>query len=177
MSWTAARFIFNATPAMAVLGAWGAVGLWGWSGTKEMSRKMRRLGVRTPADRIASTRKAVWRTPQFSAIMLVMIMLGGQHMTYGLDAGIPGTSPSEDDIDETLYNVIPDILRWDVAGFSFLNPTAYADGGMRYLGALAAVSTSKDGTMHTPGLRLRTPTNPTPRSQRSSRGGTTVSKP
>ena len=26
MSWTAARFIFNATPAMAVLGAWGAVG-------------------------------------------------------------------------------------------------------------------------------------------------------
>ena len=138
MSWTAARFIFNATPAMAVLGAWGAVGLWGWSGTKEMSRKMRRLGVRTPADRIASTRKAVWRTPQFSAIMLVMIMLGGQHMTYGLDAGIPGTSPSEDDIDETLYNVIPDILRWDVAGFSFLNPTAYEDGGMRYLGAFGS---------------------------------------
>ncbi|MGB1624273.1 MAG: hypothetical protein ACPHCZ_06175, partial [Candidatus Poseidoniaceae archaeon] len=58
--------------------------------------------------------------------------------TYGLDAGIPGTSPSEDDIDETLYNVIPDILRWDVAGFSFLNPTAYEDGGMRYLGAFGS---------------------------------------
>ena len=138
MSWTAARFIFNATPAMAVLGAWGAVGLWSWSGTKEMTRKMRRMGVRTPADRIASARKAVWRTPQFSAIMLVMIMLGGQHMTYGLDAGIPGTSPAEDDIDETLYNVVPDVLRWDVAGFSFLNPTAYDDGGMRYLGAFGS---------------------------------------
>ncbi|MCH1410811.1 MAG: glycosyltransferase family 39 protein [Candidatus Poseidoniaceae archaeon] len=139
MSWTAARFIFNATPAMAVLGAWGAVGLWGWSGTKEMSRKMRRHGVRTPADRIAATRKAVWRTPQFSAIMLVMIMLGGQHMTYGLDAGIPGSSPAEDDIDETLYNVIPDILRWDqLAGFSVLNPTNYEDGGMRYLGSFGS---------------------------------------
>ena len=103
-----------------------------------MTRKMRRMGVRTPADRIASARKAVWRTPQFSAIMLVTIMLGGQHMTYGLDAGIPGTSPAEDDIDETLYNVVPDVLRWDVAGFSFLNPTAYADGGMRYLGAFGS---------------------------------------
>jgi asparagine N-glycosylation enzyme membrane subunit Stt3 len=138
MSWTAARFIFNATPALAVLGAWGAVGLWGWSGTKEMSRKMRRLGVRTPSDRIAATRKTVWRTPQFSAIMLVLIMLGGQHMTYGLDAGIPGSSPAEDDIDETLFNIVPDILRWDVAGFSFLNPTGYEDGGMRYLGSFGS---------------------------------------
>ena len=139
MSWTAARFIFNATPAMAVLGAWGAVGLWGWSGTKDMTRKMRRQGMRTPADRITATRKAIWRTPQFSAIMLVLVMLGGQHMTYGLDAGIPGTSPAEDDIDETLYNVIPDILRWDqLAGFSVLNPTNYEDGGMRYLGSFGS---------------------------------------
>ena len=35
MSWTAARFMFNATPAVAVLGAWGIVALWNkanWQG-------------------------------------------------------------------------------------------------------------------------------------------------
>ena len=48
MSWTAARFIFNATPAMAVLGAWGIMALWDASGAKDLPGKWRRMGIRTP---------------------------------------------------------------------------------------------------------------------------------
>ena len=139
MSWTAARFIFNATPAMAVLGAWGASSLWKRAGVKDIRRSMRRLGIRTPADRITSMRKSVWRTPQFSAVLLVMILLGGQHLTYGLDAGIPSSSSAENEIDRNLYDAVPSILRWDQAwGFSVLNPTAYEEGNKRYLGAFGS---------------------------------------
>ncbi len=139
MSWTAARFIFNATPAMAVLGAWGASALWKRAGVKDIKRSMRRFGIRTPSDRMVSMRKAVWRTPQFSAIALVLLLLGGQHLTYGLDAGIPSSSSAEDEIDKNLYDALPSILRWDQAwGLSVLNPTTYEDGGKRYLGAFGS---------------------------------------
>jgi asparagine N-glycosylation enzyme membrane subunit Stt3 len=139
MSWTAARFIFNATPAMAVLGAWGASSLWKRAGVKDIKRKMRRSGIRTPSDRMTSMRKAVWRTPQFSAVLLVLLLLGGQHLTYGLDAGIPSSSSAENEIDKNLYDALPSILRWDQAfGLSVLNPTTYEDGGKRYLGAFGS---------------------------------------
>ena len=75
MAWSAGRFLFNAAPAMAVMGAWGIVTLWKSSGASEMAKKWRRMGIRTPAERISNARKAVWRTPQFSAIGLVLIML------------------------------------------------------------------------------------------------------
>ena len=84
MSWTAARFMFNATPAVAVLGAWGIVALWdkaNWSG---LVRTWKKFGIRTPADRIAGARRAVWRTPSFSAILLIIVLLGGQQFTLSL---------------------------------------------------------------------------------------------
>tara|TARA_Y100000766_G_scaffold2099_1_gene1679 strand:+ start:7769 stop:17344 length:9576 start_codon:yes stop_codon:yes gene_type:complete len=136
MAWTAARFMFNATPAIAVLGAWGIVSLWKWANWGGLVKTWKKLGIRSPEDRIRGARVAVWRTPSFSAIMLVMIMLFGQQFTYGLDAAIPGSNNAEDDLDETIYNIIPDAFRWEVGGFSLLDDSTY-DGNW-YLGSFGS---------------------------------------
>ena len=98
--------MFNATPAVAVMGAWGIIALWKRANWNGLVRTWKKFGIRTPADRITGARKAVWKTPAFSAIFLIMILLGGQQMTYGLDSAIPGTTDAEDEIDEKIYNVI-----------------------------------------------------------------------
>ena len=136
MSWTAARFMFNATPAVAVLGAWGIVALWNKANWQGLVRTWKKFGIRTPADRIAGARRAVWRTPSFSAILLIVVLLGGQQFTYGLDSAIPGSDPAEDDLDENIYNIIPDALRWELAGFSILDSSAYS--GNWYLGSFGS---------------------------------------
>ena len=48
MAWSAARFMFNATPAIAVLGAWGIVSLWKWANWDGMVRAWKKYGIRTP---------------------------------------------------------------------------------------------------------------------------------
>ncbi|MBT7638514.1 MAG: hypothetical protein HN554_06410 [Euryarchaeota archaeon] len=136
MAWTAARFMFNATPAIAVLGAWGIVSLWKWANWDGLVKTWKKLGIRSPEDRIRGARVAVWRTPSFSAIMIIMIMLFGQQFTYGLDAAIPGSNNAEDDIDEVIYNIIPDALRWEIGGFSLLDDSTY-DGNW-YLGSFGS---------------------------------------
>ena len=136
MAWTAARFMFNATPAIAILGAWGIVSLWKWGNWSGMVRTWKKFGIRSPEDRIRGARKALWRTPNFSAIILVMIMLFGQQATYGLDAAIPSTVSAEEELDETIFNLIPDALRFEIAGFSLLDDSAY-DGNW-YLGSMGS---------------------------------------
>ncbi len=136
MAWSAARFMFNATPAIAVLGAWGIVSLWKWANWDGMVRAWKKYGIRTPEDRIRGARKALWRSPNFSAILLVMIMLFGQQATYGLDAAIPSTVTAEEELDETIFNIIPDALRFEIAGFSLLDDSPY-DGNW-YLGSMGS---------------------------------------
>ena len=136
MAWSAARFMFNATPAMAILGAWGIISLWKWANWDGMVRSWKKYGIRTPEDRIRGARKAIWRTPNFSAILLIMIMLFGQQATYGLDAALPATVTAEDDLDETIYNLIPDIFRQEIAGFSLLDDEPY--NGDWYLGTMGS---------------------------------------
>ena len=48
-----------------------------------------------------------------------MILLGGQQFTCGLD-DVPEQLQLEDEIDEKIYNVIPDAMRWSFGGFSVL---------------------------------------------------------
>ena len=84
-------------------------------------------------------------TPSFSAILLIIVLLGGQQFTYGLDSAIPGSDPSEDDLDENIYNIIPDALRWELAGFSILDSSAYS--GNWYLGSFGSGSMIKAGTL------------------------------
>ena len=136
MAWNAARFMFNATPIMAILGAAGIVAFWQWANWSGLVRSWKKFGIRTPADRISGARKAVWRTPQFSAVFLVMIMIFGQQATYGLDSAIPGTSNQESEIDERIYNIVPDILRFDGLGFSVLDSSTY--DGRWYLGSFGS---------------------------------------
>ncbi len=139
MAWTAGRFVFNASPAMAVMGAWGIVGLWQYSGASSMVKEWRRQGIRTPGDRITGARKALWRTPQFSAIGLVLVILIGQHATYGIDSAIPGSSEHEPGLDKSIYGIIPDMLRWNQLGFSLLDDTDYENSGGRwYLGSFGS---------------------------------------
>ena len=138
MAWSAGRFLFNAAPAMAIMGAWGIVTLWGASGASNMARSWRRMGIRTPGERISNARKAVWRTPQFSAIGLVLIMLIGQHATYGIDAAMPGSSRHEAEMDETIFNIAPDILRWNDFGFSILDDSTYDENSRWYLGSFGS---------------------------------------
>ena len=71
------------------------------------------MGIRTPKDRFDGARKVAWKNPQFLAISLVLIMLIGQHATYGLDAAIPASNSEETELDEELFNVVPTIFRWD----------------------------------------------------------------
>ncbi len=139
MSWTAARFLFNATPVVAVMGAAGIVGFWKWSDWDNLVRNWRRAGIRTPSERIAGARRAVWRTPSFSAVVLVLIMLSGQQLTYGLDSAIPSNSPAEGDMDESFYYTVPDIMRWDGLGVSILDSRDYeAFGGRAYMGSFGS---------------------------------------
>ena len=139
MSWTAARFLFNATPVVAVMGAAGIVGFWKWSDWNSLVRNWRRAGIRTPSERIAGARRAVWRTPSFSAVVLVLIMLSGQQLTYGLDSAIPSNSPAESDMDESMYYSVPDIMRWDALGFSVLDSRDYeAFAGRAYMGSFGS---------------------------------------
>ena len=138
MAWSAGRFLFNAAPAMAVMGAWGMVTLWSASGAGNMARSWRRMGIRTPGERISNARKAVWKNPQFSAIGLVLIMLIGQHATYGIDAAMPGSSRHEAEMDETIYNIAPDILRWNDFGFSILDDGVYDENSRWYLGSFGS---------------------------------------
>ena len=139
MSWTAARFLFNATPVVAVMGAAGIVGFWKWANWEGLVRNWRRAGIRTPSERIAGARRAVWRMPSFSAVVLVLIMLSGQQLTYGLDSAIPSNSPAEGDLDESIYYTIPDIMRWDGLGFSVLDSRDYeAFGSRAYMGSFGS---------------------------------------
>ena len=139
MSWTAARFLFNATPVVAVMGAAGIVGFWKWADWDALVRNWRRAGIRTPSERIGGARRAVWRTPSFSAVVLVLIMLSGQQLTYGLDSAIPSNSPAEADLDESIYYTVPDIMRWDGLGVSVLDNRDYeAFGGRAYMGSFGS---------------------------------------
>ena len=135
MAWQAGRFIFNATPAMTVLGSWAIVGVWKGSGAGNVTKEWRRIGIRTPGDRFTSARKAVWRTPAFSALGLVMVMLISQHATYGVDAGIPRGSDAKDEVDSTIFHLTPDMFRFDIWDFSIMDNTPYEDGSSWYMGA------------------------------------------
>jgi asparagine N-glycosylation enzyme membrane subunit Stt3 len=138
MAWSAGRFLFNAAPAMTVMGAWGVISLWKASGAGNMARSWRRMGIRTPAERISNARKALWRTPQFSAIGMVMLMLVSQHATYGIDAAMPNGGQNEADMDEMIYYIVPDILRWNDFGFSLLDDAQYDENSRWYTGSFGS---------------------------------------
>ncbi|PXF22928.1 MAG: hypothetical protein CXX71_02935, partial [Methanobacteriota archaeon] len=134
MAWSAGRFVFNATPPVAVMGAWSITLLWGLSGGSKIAKSWRRFGIGTPKARFTSGTKALKKHPAVGAILLVFMLLASQHATYGLDAGIPQGNSAAKDVDSSIYNITPRLLRTadPIFGFSVFDDTHYnPPGGCR----------------------------------------------
>ena len=125
MAWTAGRFIFNATPPMAVVGAIGIAALWKMADFQTFTKEWRRSGIGTPRARFRAIRPASAKRPLIPVLMLVFMLVASQHVTYGVDSGIPRGETAAGDIDQTIYDITPDILRFDVAGLSVLDSSTY----------------------------------------------------
>jgi len=132
MAWSAGRFIFNATPAMAVVGGLGMAMLWKSADPTGFVKEWRRSGIGSPSARRKSTWPATKKHPAIPALMLVFMLVASQHITYGIDSGIPRGEPAATDVDQTIYEISPDFLR----DLSILNGAEYdADSGqLWYMG-------------------------------------------
>ncbi len=129
MAWSAGRFMFNATPPMAIMGAAAIVGCWRWAGTKEFVRTWRRLGISSSGSRFRATLTATRRHPGVPAIGMVLLLLFSQHAIYGIDSGIPRGEVAEKQIDATIYDLMPDVLRADLLGWSVFDASPYTGYG------------------------------------------------
>ena len=84
MAWSAGRFIFNATPAMAVVGGIGLMMLWEGANFSSFVKEWRRSGIGTPRTRFRSIWPATKSNPAIAAILVILMMVASQHATYGL---------------------------------------------------------------------------------------------
>ena len=136
MAWSAGRFIFNATPAMAVVGGLGIAMLWKAANPTDFLKEYRRAGIGNPSARRRSTFTASRRHPGIPALMMVFLLVASQHATYGIDSGIPRGEEAATDVDQAIYEIAPDFLRWSIGDFSILQDEEYdPDSGMlRYMG-------------------------------------------
>ena len=137
MAWTAGRFIINATPAMAVAGGIGISMLWRGANFPAFTKVWRNSGIGTPRTRFRSIWPASKSRPGVPAMILVILLITSQHSTYGIDSGIPRGEGAAYEIDESFYNIAPDILRQDFFDlFSIMNSDPYdpAESGLWYMG-------------------------------------------
>ena len=137
MSWSAGRFIINATPAMAVVGGIGISMLWSAASLPSFSKVWRNSGIGTPRTRFKSLWPATKARPGIPAMIMVILLISSQHATYGIDSGIPGNDRSANDVDQSIYDLAPDILRQDLLGlFSVMNSEQYdpSESGLWYMG-------------------------------------------
>tara|TARA_Y100001970_G_scaffold68510_1_gene87275 strand:+ start:6534 stop:16046 length:9513 start_codon:yes stop_codon:yes gene_type:complete len=132
MAWSAGRFIFNATPAMAVVGGLGMAMLWKSADPTGFVKEWRRSGIGSPSARRKSTWPATKKHPGIPALILVFMLVASQHMTYGIDSGIPRGQAAASDVDQTIYEISPDFLR----DLSILNGAEYdsESGQLWYMG-------------------------------------------
>ena len=135
MAWSAGRFIFNATPAMAVVGGIGLMMLWDGANFTSFVKEWRRSGIGTPRTRFRSTWPATKRNPAIPTILIVLMMVASQHATYGIDSGIPRGESSATDVDQTIHDIAPDFLRAELLGLSVLKSEGYnPESEMWYMG-------------------------------------------
>ena len=127
MAWRAGRFVFNATPPVAVMGAWAFVIFWQKVGGTEFGKTWRRMGIGSPKARFSSTTKTARKYPGVVAVLMIFMLVGAQHATYGIDSGIPSGNSKAKDIDSSIYNITPSILRAEdpLFGWSILDSTPY----------------------------------------------------
>ena len=137
MAWTAGRFIINATPPIAVAGGIGISMLWGSANFSSFTKAWRNSGIGTPGTRFRSLWPAAKARPGVPAMIMVILLISSQHATYGVDSGIPRGEQSAYEIDETIYEIAPDIFRYDFFNlFSLLKSKPYnpQESGLWYMG-------------------------------------------
>ena len=135
MAWSAGRFIFNATPAISVVGGIGIAMMWNYANFSGFLKEWRKSGISTPRSRFWANWTASRRHPGVPALMIVLMLVCSQHMTYGIDSGIPRGEQSASDVDQTIHDITPDIFRQEVLGFSLLNSENYdSNGDLWYMG-------------------------------------------
>ena len=135
MAWSAGRFIFNATPAMAVVGGLGIAMMWKGANFSSFAKEWRRSGIGTPRSRWSSLWPATKKNSAVPALLLVVMLVASQHATYGIDSGIPRGEPSARDVDQTIHDIAPDFLRAELLGLSVLKSESYnPDSEMWYMG-------------------------------------------
>ncbi len=135
MAWSAGRFIFNATPAISVVGGIGIAMMWNYVNFSDYLKEWRKSGISTPRSRFWANWTASRRHPGVPALMIVLMLVCSQHMTYGIDSGIPRGEQSASDVDQTIHDITPDILRQEILGFSLLNSGNYdANSDLWYMG-------------------------------------------
>jgi asparagine N-glycosylation enzyme membrane subunit Stt3 len=127
MAWRAGRFVFNATPPVAIMGAWALVLAWGRMGGLDIGKSWRRFGIGTPRARLSASGKALKKHPGVGAILIVFLLVFSQHAAYGLDSGIPSGNAGAKELDSTIYNITPSLLRAEdpLFGLSILDSTPY----------------------------------------------------
>ncbi|MDP6889676.1 MAG: STT3 domain-containing protein [Candidatus Thalassarchaeaceae archaeon] len=130
MAWSAGRFMFNATPVMAIMGSAAISGLWRSSGVKEYRKTWRRMGIGGAQARFSSTIRSGRKHPGVPAIGLVLILLFSQHAVYGLDSGIPRGEVGEKQVDDVIHDIFPDALRAEIFGWSVFDGSPYKDYGI-----------------------------------------------
>ena len=126
MSWTAGRFIFNAGPPMAVVGAVGLTSMWVAANPGEFLKHWKKTGIGSPRARFNSTFSASRARPGVPAALMILLIVFSQHATYGIDSGIPRGDSASGDVDEAIQGIMPDVLRYEVLGFSVLNSNQYS---------------------------------------------------
>ena len=101
------------------------------------SKVWRNSGIGTPKTRFRSLWPATKARPGIPAMIMVILLISSQHATYGIDSGIPGNDRSANEVDQSIYDLAPDILRQDLLGlFSVMNSEQYdpSESGLWYLG-------------------------------------------
>ena len=135
MAWSAGRFIFNATPAISVVGGIGIAMMWNYANFSGFAKEWRKSGIATPKTRFWANWSASKRHPGVPAIILVLMLVCSQHITYGIDSGIPRGEASASSVDQAIHDITPDVLRQEILGFSLLNSENYdANGDLWYMG-------------------------------------------
>ena len=135
MAWSAGRFIFNATPAMAVVGGLGIAMMWKAANFPAFVKEWRRSGIGTPRSRWSSVWPATKKNSAVPVLLLVAMLVASQHATYGIDSGIPRGEPSATDVDQAIHDIAPDFLRAELLGLSVLKSEDYnPDSQMWYMG-------------------------------------------
>ena len=111
MAMSATRFMYNATPVFAIMGAWATDALIKMTGYGEMMRTYSGL----KSERLYAIRKSVKPRHILTALFVIGLIIF-PNFWYGLDAGIPYETKQK--YDKQIYDALPSALRPSATQYS-----------------------------------------------------------